>query len=119
MSTRRKRTKTRYRGVYRIGSVYQTRIEVPDPDRPGLTMRRWLTGENAKAVSQIREEEERKVRVGDYVPPSKQTLGRFLTDEWLPGLTSLKATTRSFYGRHVRCHIVPEIGHLPLQKLQT
>jgi integrase len=59
-------------------------------------------------------------RVGDgsYAQPSKQTLGDYLTREWLPAIEStVRPLTFTQYRSVVRIRIVPTLGHLRLQAL--
>jgi integrase len=54
---------------------------------------------------------------GDYVKPSRLTYGAFLA-EWLPGIRrTVRASTWESYERNIRRHLVPRLGHLPLQQL--
>ena len=56
---------------------------------------------------------------GDYRAPDKITVGDYLLNRWLPAKqTRLKPTTAGVYERNIRLHINPNIGHIPLQKLQ-
>ena len=53
-----------------------------------------------------------------YVAPSKETLEQFLTGQWLPAIEhTVRLTTYRSYVQHVRWHIVPHLGELPLQAL--
>ncbi|MEK7424558.1 MAG: site-specific integrase [Actinomycetota bacterium] len=55
------------------------------------------------------------MRMGAFVEPSKQTLGSFLT-EWLETIRStVRQSTWASYERNMRVHVVPRIGHFPLQ----
>src|SRR5262245_41060880 len=56
---------------------------------------------------------------GDYVDPSKTTLGEFL-DRWLRDWATINvgAKTRERYQELVTAHIQPYIGAVPIQKLQ-
>ena len=52
-----------------------------------------------------------------YVPPSRTTLGEFLTD-WLANHESdLTPSTARRYGQHVRLRILPHLGHVRLRDL--
>jgi integrase len=59
------------------------------------------------------------VRRGDYVDPSKLTLGEFL-DRWERDWAALNvaAKTRERYGELLRVHVRHNLGCLPIQKLQ-
>lgn len=56
---------------------------------------------------------------GQYVEPSKLTLGDYLLNEWLPSLElrQIRPTTKTSYGSMVKQHVVPHIGQIPLQRL--
>ena len=62
---------------------------------------------------------------GTWVEPSRQTVGEWFTDEWVPTLVEaeangrLRATTRDLYERVVRLHVEPKpFGALPMQTLK-
>lgn len=61
----------------------------------------------------------RTLDTGTYVAASSLTLGGFLADEWLPAMRppTLRATTWTEYARKVRCHVIPRLGQIPLQRL--
>jgi integrase len=56
---------------------------------------------------------------GTHAEPSKQTLGEFLFNDWLPSLETrgLRPNTRASYTQVIRTQIVPRLGAVPLQKL--
>ncbi len=55
-----------------------------------------------------------------YVAPSKQTLGEYLVNDWLPGASvELKPSTVQSYELYINSYIVPGIGGAPLQKLSA
>jgi integrase len=55
---------------------------------------------------------------GSYAQPSKQTLGDYLTREWLPAIEpTVRPLTFTQYRSVVRIRIVPTLGHLRLQAL--
>jgi integrase len=55
---------------------------------------------------------------GTHIEPSRLRTREFLTDEWLPAIRStIRPTTYLSYEGHVRCHLVPALGTLPLQQL--
>jgi Phage integrase, N-terminal SAM-like domain len=53
-----------------------------------------------------------KVERGEFVEPSKQTLGEFL-DEWVEGLRLAPSTVAS-YRKNIRLYIKPYLGGAPL-----
>jgi len=53
-----------------------------------------------------------------FVAPTKVTLERFLTDEWLPAIEStVRLTTYRSYVQHVKWHIAPHLGEVALSSL--
>lgn len=55
---------------------------------------------------------------GAYVEPNKLLLGQFLTEQWLPSIRSTtRPSTFASYQMHVRRHLVPALGHVPLHRL--
>ncbi len=58
------------------------------------------------------------IQRGDYAAPVNLTLGQYLTERWLPLMEgNLRHSTWSGYEGMIRVHIVPQIGHVPLQDL--
>jgi integrase len=58
------------------------------------------------------------ISYGTYIEPSRMLVSEFLSGEWLPAIRStIRPTTYLSYGGHVRCHIIPALGTLPLQHL--
>lgn len=56
---------------------------------------------------------------GTFTEPTKQTLGQFLVDDWLPSLDTrgLRPNTVTSYRETVKKRIVPRLGGVQLQKL--
>jgi len=55
---------------------------------------------------------------GSYAQPSKQTLGDYLTQEWLPAVEStVRPLTFTQYRSIARLRILPALGHLRLQQI--
>lgn len=56
-----------------------------------------------------------------YVSPSRQTLLRFLTDDWLPAIeTTIRPSTFDSYRRNIRIHVGSHpIGAVPLQRVDA
>lgn len=53
-----------------------------------------------------------------YVARSRQSLGAFLVDDWLPAArVELQPSTWESYARNLRLHVVPTLGAVPLQAL--
>lgn len=90
-------------------------------DGTGRRVRKWHSGYGSK-----REAERARIELlsrldrGSYVAPSKLTLGRFLTDEWLPAKrATVKETTLASYEMHVSKHLAPRLGGVPLLNLSA
>jgi integrase len=67
-----------------------------------------------RAFAELRDD----VRRGAHVSASKMTLGRFLSDEWLPAIrASVRPTTWDHYWRNVDAHVGPALGSVQLQGL--
>jgi hypothetical protein len=60
-----------------------------------------------------------RLRDGTLVQPSQLTLGSFLLGEWLPAVRPprVRPSTWESYRMNAETHIVPALGHLPLQRL--
>jgi integrase len=92
----------------------------PNGDRNQVVRRRdpngqpWLDKDSAIATL---DEAKVKVRKGDWIDPSKQPLADYLTT-WLDGLR-LAPNTMAKYRSHVRNHIIPYIGIIPLASLTS
>jgi integrase len=83
--------------------------------RRQVRRRGFKTKAEARAA---RDEMRRDVRKGVFVEPSRQTLERFLVDDWLPAVRgSLEPSTWASYDRYLRLHVIPRIGAIPLQAL--
>ena len=58
------------------------------------------------------------VTTATYVAPKRQTLGEYLTDDWLPAVRhNLARSTWESYDRNIRNHVVRGLGALQLQQL--
>ena len=86
----------------------------------GRPKRRWhAAGETRAEAEKLLAELVKRVHDGDYRSPDKITVGDYLLHRWLPAKkTRLKPTTAGVYERNIRLHINPNIGQIPLQKLQ-
>ena len=62
----------------------------------------------------------KSIGADEYVEPSTETLGDFLTKRWLPAMKppKLEATTWTEYRRKISNQIVPRIGQLRLQRIR-
>ena len=59
-------------------------------------------------------------RTGSYVPPAKTTVGRYLTESWLPMQQArLRPSTLDDYRRKIELHVLPVLGAIELQELDV
>jgi integrase len=87
-------------------------------DENGRRRRRWKGGFATKreATAALTEIASRLQR-GEYVEPSKQTLGVYLR-EWLIGRqATIRPSTLASYRMNVESHLAPALGSVPLQAL--
>lgn len=92
-------------------------VEETGADRQRV--RRWHPGHDRRrdAETALRELLTR-VDSGSYVSPTRQTVGDYLTTEWLPAIkSSVRPGTFDGYERTVRGRIVPGLGHVQLRAL--
>lgn len=105
--------------VRKRGSRWSVVVDIGRDPVTGKRQRRWHSGYSTR-----RDAEAARITIlerlqrSEYVTPSKLTVGAFLTDDWLPAIeASLAPSTFESYARNIRFHIVPRIGHEPLQGL--
>jgi integrase len=106
--------------VYKRGSTWTAHFDLgKDPvtskrkqqTKGGFPTRReaskWLT------------EQQGRLDKGEFIKPSKLTYGAYLLEHWLPAVRSSKRrpSTVESYERITRRHVVPKLGHIPLQQL--
>jgi integrase len=78
-------------------------------------------GFRTKAEAQAALDELRvSTRRGMYVAPARQTVGEFLTRDWLPAIrATVEPSTHESYTRYLRLHVIPRIGGIGLQQLDA
>lgn len=80
----------------------------------------WRSGFPTKRSAQDALQEEIGRRLAGQVLNAKRlTVGAFLRDRWLPGLSSLRPSTVASYEGSVRLHLQPRIGGHQLRDLST
>ncbi|MBV8195745.1 MAG: tyrosine-type recombinase/integrase family protein, partial [Candidatus Dormibacteraeota bacterium] len=83
---------------------------------PGVR-RRFYGRTRAEANAKL-QEALTSVRDGTPAPIGRQTVEKYLAD-WLASADrSLRPSTSSTYERHIRLHVLPAIGRVPVAKLQ-
>jgi integrase len=103
--------------VRRRGKGWCVVVELPRDPATGKRRQKWHSGFERKrdaerALSNI----VGRIDEGSYVPPSRLTLGAFLTDRWLPTMkVRVRPSTYDSYRRIVEGRIVPALGLVPLQ----
>jgi integrase len=105
--------------VRKRGSTYTWYFDVPDPmtgkrrqySKGGFRTKRECQQALNEALSTL--------RTGTFVEPSQRTVAGFLVEEWLPAMRPprVRPSTWLSYRKNVERHIVPALGHLPLQRL--
>lgn len=107
--TIRKRADGRWEGKYTLGY---------DP-KTGKLIRKSVYGKTQKEVRLALSKIVSEMDSGTYAEPSKMKVSQWL-DEWLTSYTmNIKPATRSAYKEHIRVHIKPSLGDIPLKQLST
>jgi integrase len=106
--------------VRRIGKKWGFVVDVAtlDGDRKQVRRQGFATeGDANDALRELLDAHDS----GTHVDASKLTVGQFLKNRWLPTLEgrNLRATTLDSYRRVVRTHLVPHLGTVRLQALDT
>jgi integrase len=103
--------------IVKRGSSYSIKVELPRDPVTGKRRQKWVSGFRTKAEAErARIDLLSRVQSGTYVEPSRETLGGYL-DEWLGTIRDVRPTTLDSYRRWVDGHVVPRIGHVPLQQV--
>src|SRR5919199_108520 len=92
----------------------------PDPTT-GKRLRRWHSGyATKKEAERARVELLHQLVTGQYVEPTKETLGAFL-ERWLRDYvaTNVAPSARKRYAEIVRQHVIPQLGQVPLPHLRA
>ena len=105
----RKRPDGRWEARYSLGR---------DP-KTGKQKQKSIYGSTQKEVREKLTKTLAEINDGTYVEPSKIPLGEWL-DDWLRDYTgNLKPATKSAYEEHVRVHLKPYLGEVPLSELSA
>jgi integrase len=102
--------------IRRRGATWTVTVDVGQVQgkRKQLTKGGFTTKREAQAW---RDEQAVRLAKGEYVAPSRLTYGAFL-DTWLAGIrNTIRPATFESYERMLRIHVVPRLGHIPLQGL--
>jgi integrase len=104
--------------IYKRGRTWTFVVDVPPTD--GQARKQFTRGgfPTKKAAQRALAELLAELARDEFVMPTRQTVGEFLTDEWLPSAElTVRPTTLASYRLQVRRYIAPRIGHVPLQQL--
>jgi integrase len=111
----RKKTYTRKDGT--ISVYWQYLVSLPGPD--GKPKLEWRNAPSQRMAEEARAERKAEVKRGEAVSVTKLTYSAFL-EEWLPrhvALKDLRPSTVRGYEMVIRLYIDPELGSVPLQRL--
>ena len=98
---------------------YMVIHEGPDPATGKPRYRCHAAGAARSEAEKLLAEIVKRVHDGDYRSPDKITVADYLLHRWLPSKrTRVKPSTANSYERNIRLHINPNIGAIPLQRLQ-
>ncbi|MBW3614415.1 MAG: site-specific integrase [Actinobacteria bacterium] len=106
--------------VVKKGGRWYVKIELdPDP-ATGQRRQKWHSGfDTRRAAERARVDLLSKLDRGEYVEPSHQSFGEFLT-EWLKAIEpTLRPSTFDSYSRNVRLHVIPHVGSIRLTKVDA
>lgn len=80
---------------------------------------KWVGGfHTRKAAEAALLEARTRLQSGTYVMPTKQTVGEYLTKDWLPAIkATIRPSTYESYERNLRLHVIPNIGSMRLSVL--
>ncbi len=103
----------------RKGKVRYYTVVEQDPEPDGRRVRKSHGGfDKRKDAREALNTVLQRQREGTYIPPTCQSFGQFLTDEWLPGIRStVKPSTWDSYSRNIQLHVIPKVGTRFLSKL--
>ena len=95
-------------------------IDVGRDPQSGKRRQQWHTvhGTKREAEAKLRELLQ-SVERGGYVKPGRLTLGEYL-GQWLDGYVKTNCSLRTLDGYHsvAKCHLVPNLGMIPLTQLR-
>ena len=106
--------------VVKKGGRWYVKLELePDPAN-GRRRQRWHSGFDTKREAErARVDLLSKLDRGEYVVPTQQTLGEFLT-EWLTTLQrQVRPSTCDSYERNMRLHVIDHIGRTKLTRVDA
>jgi integrase len=105
--------------IKRSKNSYSIVLELGPHPETGKRQQKWITVEgNKKAAEAELAKRINEVNTGDFVDPSKVTVGEFF-EQWLKVVAEQKVSAKTLerYQSIVTNHIAPAFGRLPLQRL--
>ncbi len=106
--------------IVKKGGRYYVKLELdPDP-ASGRRRQRWHSGYATKREAErARVDLLSKLDRGEYVPPTHQTLGAYLT-EWLITIEpTVRQSTFDSYQRNMRLHVIDHVGETKLARVDA
>ena len=91
-----------------------------EPGLDGRRRQKWHGGFRTRREAEVvRARLVNELHNHRYVMPARLTLGEWVTDSWLPMVqTRVKPTTFRGYRQVMEHHVLPALGHRPIQKLR-
>jgi integrase len=107
--------------IRKRGSTWLFVHELPRDPATGKRRRAWSGGYRTRRAAEVALAESlSRLDGSEYVELTKQTVGEYLLETWLPAVEiTLKPSTLSGYRSVVEVQVVPRLRSLPLQKLTT
>jgi hypothetical protein len=104
--------------VVKKGGRWYVKIELDADPGTGRRHQKWHSGfRTRREAERARVDLLSKFDRGEYVEPSQQTLGEFLTD-WLRAIEpTVRPSTFDSYSRNMRLHVMEHIGAVRLAKV--
>lgn len=112
----RKMTTTRNGKQY---TYWQARYTAGYDPGTGKQIQRSISGKTQKEVSQKLKQLTYELDQGTYVAPSKMTVKEWLEIWQKDYLGSVKESTKYLYGKNIEWYILPQIGAIKLEALNT
>lgn len=105
--------------IAKKGNVYYAVIYEGINQATGKSRHRWhRAGTTRREAERLLAELVKRSHDGHYRAPEKITLGDYLLVRWLPTKQSqLRPSSFSSYRRNIEIHVIPHLGHTPLQRL--
>lgn len=105
--------------IAKKGKVYYAVIYEGINPATGKGRHRWhRAGTTRREAERLLAELVKRSHDGDYRAPEKITLGDYLLERWLPTKQSqLRPSSYSSYRRNIELHVIPYLGHTPLQRI--